>query len=129
MMKLPSYILAVTFVLANSASYAQAIIPADIGVTLTATPNTGLTTGEPIAVTNYGPAPAPRVWSRRRRTPLAAKVHCYVLTIGVVRQHRPELSVSSQRMVYVLSESALAGKLPEACLHDRLKWVESGQES
>jgi hypothetical protein len=64
-LKPPSFVLAAIFALANSAAYAQAIIPADIGVTLTATPNTGLTTGQSveitIAVTNYGPAPAPQV--------------------------------------------------------------------
>jgi hypothetical protein len=46
-------------------SHAQAALGSDIGVTLTATPNTTLVTGEPISivltVTNYGPQPVSQV--------------------------------------------------------------------
>ena len=51
----------IAFVLAMGVgvAHAQVAIPTDIGVTLTATPTTGLTTGQPISltltVTNFGP--------------------------------------------------------------------------
>jgi len=50
-----------------------------------------------------------------------AQTHCHVLTVGLVRQHRPELSVSSQRIVYVWSESALAGMQHENPLLDKFR--------
>jgi hypothetical protein len=61
-MKRPEYLLAVlalALALGSEVARAQVAISTDIGVTLTATPTTGLSTGQPInltlTATNYGP--------------------------------------------------------------------------
>jgi hypothetical protein len=53
------------FATASTVSYSQTVPSSDVGVTLTATPTTGLLPGQPInmtlSVTNYGPDPLPVV--------------------------------------------------------------------
>ena len=63
MLKAVRCILAImTIAMASGGARAQETIPADIGVTLSATPNTNLVPGQPIkltiSVTNYGPGSA-----------------------------------------------------------------------